>query len=273
MRVSPSQIGKFGDCARQWYYEKVLKLEPGLIGANTTLGSVFHYSMDVYETYNHDLDLAKKTFNYYWDHPGEIDLRIDFYYPRTSHESLRKRGIQMLDRYHELMPWKQGTLIGTEIRFEVPLGDHVLRGVIDKLFARPGKHKLEVVDFKTGVQVPKKLRYNQQFTSYCYATERPEFWEELPAEHADFEGWSREGWWYAARDGKMHNAGTRTTLDYQRLVLAVDAMELAVEEEVYPLSISGEMCGWCPYVDEVCGSEVADPLEIGKDEKADAIGH
>jgi hypothetical protein len=217
--------------------------------------------MDVYETYNHDIALAKKTFSYFWDHPREIDLRIDYYNPRTTHESLRKRGLEMLDRYHELMPWKQGTLIGTEVRFEVPLGNHTLRGIIDKLFARPGKRRLEVVDFKTSYKVPEKLRYNQQFTGYCYATERPEFWEGLSYDWEDYQGWSREGWWYAARTAKMHSAGTRTALDYQRLVLAVDAMAEANALDIYPLSIAGESCGWCPFADEICGSEVANPLQ------------
>lgn len=261
MQVRQSQLGAFGNCARQFYYEQVLELEPPQVGSLTTLGSVFHYAIDVYETYNHDLGLAKKTFNYYWDHPWEIGLRLDYYHRRTTHEGLRKRGLDMLERYHDLMPWKQGQLIGTEVHFEVPIGEHTLTGTVDKVFARPGKRTLEVVDFKTGAKVPQKLRYNLQFTAYCYATERPEFWAELPYDHANYEGWSREGWWYAARQAKMYNAGKREVSDYQRLLLAVEAMAEAKALDVYPLSISGESCGWCPYLDGVCGSEMPNPLE------------
>lgn len=261
MQVSPSRLKVFGDCAQQYQYKYLLELEGDQYSAHTTLGSVFHYAIEVYEQYDNDIDLAVKTFRYYWNHVDELDLRIDYYPPRTNHQGLEDHGAQMLERYHALSPWKGGILLGTEIYFEVPLGHHTLRGIIDKLFLRRQAKEIQVIDFKTGTRVPQKLRHNLQFTSYMYATTRPEFWLQVPGWEDFWEksiDYKRVGQWYHARNNKMFNAGYRNDLDYRRLRHAVDQMERAIEAEVFPLTIEGAVCGWCPWV-EICGTEVASP--------------
>ena len=265
MRVRQSTLKQFGKCAKQYEYSQVLQLGGDQVGSLTVLGTVFHFAVDVYETYNYDIELAKRTFIFYWDHPEVLGEKIDFYHRGSSHNSLRQRGLAMLDRYHELAPWSKGKVLGTEIHFIVPLGDHELEGTIDKLWYRPGQRKVEVIDFKTGSFVPEKLRYNIQFTAYCYATERPEFWANVPGwEHGyvEFKGWQRQGWWYHARNNKMFNAGARGVDDYKRLLLAVEEMDKTVKAGVYPLDYSGESCGWCAYADGTCGSEMPDPTFI-----------
>ena len=257
MRVSPSRLKVFGDCANQY----LLELEGDQYNALTTLGSVFHFAIEVYEQYDNDIDLAVQTFRHYWNHVDELGLRIDFYPPRSNHVGLEEHGVTMLERYHGLSPWKGGTLLGTEIRFEVPLGPHVLSGVIDKLFLRRSVREIQVIDFKTGYKVPQKLRHNLQFTTYLYATTRPEFWWQVPGWEDFYEksvGLKRIGQWYHARNNKMFSAGYRDDLDYRRLRHAVDQMDLAIRAEIFPLTIEGEACGWCPWV-EICGTEVASP--------------
>lgn len=275
MIVSPSRLKQFGGCARQYYYEHVLQIGKSETGSLTALGTVFHYTVDVYETYGHDLELAKRVFIYYWDHPDELGAHIDFWHRRTTKDGLRKRGLSMLEKYHELQPWRDGILIGTEVKFVVPIGDNHIRGIIDKLWYRPGLRTVEAIDFKTGSYVDKALRYNLQFTAYCYATERPEMWEGLVNEefrdgYERFKGWDRQGWWYHARNNKMFNAGKRGPGEYKRLRLAVDEMERAIERDVYPLDYQGTNCGWCAFT-EVCGSEVKDPALAKQQERMEWI--
>lgn len=261
MKVSPSRLGVFGTCANQYKYQYVLELEGEQTGALTFLGTAFHFALDVYEQYDYDLDLAVRTFRHYWNNPEDLGEKIDWYPPRTSHQGLEDQGITMLERYHEMSPWKGGELVSTEVRFEVPIGDHTLRGVIDKLFWRPQVKELQVIDFKTGVRVPKRLRYNLQFTAYLYATTRPEFWEQVPG-WEDFwpTAWNakRIGQWYHARNNKMLNAGYRDESDYRRLLLAVEQMDKAITHNIYPLTIEGEACGWCSWRED-CGTEVDSP--------------
>jgi len=263
VRVRQSSLKLFGDCARQYYYSRVLNLGDELSGSLTVLGTVFHYAVEVYENYGYNLELAKSTFDYYWRCPEQLGERIDFWHRRSTYDNLRKRAHTMLERYHALSPWKKGKLVGTEVHFIVPLGDHELEGTIDKLFMRPGIKVLEIIDFKTSAKVPEKLSQNVQFSAYCYATERPEFWDNVTGFSYDqFIDWKRQGWWFHARNGKMFNAGYRTEEHYKRLLLAVNAMDEAIKKEVFPLTISGESCGYCPFADGVCGSEVSNPTEV-----------
>lgn len=261
MRLSPTRLKTFGECANQYKYQYVLKLEGEQKNAYTVLGSVFHMAIEVYELHDHNIDLALRTFSHYWNHPEDMGERIDFYPPRTTHRAMEESGLEMLQRYHELEPWKGGIILGTEVRFEVPLGLHTLVGVIDKLYLRPQKREIQVIDFKTGYKVPERLRFNLQFTSYMYATTRPEFWASVPG-YEDFWmdslAYPRLGQWYHARSHKMLNAGFRDDLDYRRLLLAADQMAAACEADIFPLTISGEACGYCSWVD-ICGTEVDSP--------------
>lgn len=266
LRVRQSLLKSFSQCPRQYYYGTVLDLGKQQVGSLTILGSIVHYALDVYESYGYDLDLALRTFDQYWENPESLidpnteqGYRIDFWHTRTTKSGLHKKGRSMLRSYHELQPWRLGRLIGTEIPFEVPLGDHTLTGSIDKLWALHGQKTLEVVDFKTGAYVPKKLKFNVQFTAYCYATTRPEFWEQFDAGsdlYKVYKSFTRKGLWYHARHGKVFNAGARTEDDYRRLLLQADEMERAITLGVFPLDYSGENCGWCPFAEEVCGSEI-----------------
>lgn len=266
MRVRQSSLKQFGICAKQYELSQVLELAEEQVGSLTVLGTVWHYAVDVYETFDHDLDLAKRTFAYYWENPKELGEKIDFWHRSTTHQGLMKRGMKMLEQYHELSPWETGKRIGSEIHFVVPIGDHELEGTVDKLWWRPGQKRLEVLDFKTGAYVPEKLRYNIQFSAYCYATTRPEFWANVPGYedgHVKFAKAKRGGYWYHARNGKMFSAGERELTDYKRLYLAITEMEQAINLGVFPLNIQGENCFYCPFSDGTCGSEVDEEVLYG----------
>lgn len=261
MRVRQSALKQFGICAKQYELSQVLELGEEQQGSLTVLGTVWHYAVDVYETYGHDLDLAKRTFAYYWENPRELGERIDFWHRRSTHQGLMDRGLNMLEQYHELSPWRTGKRVGSEINFTVPIGEHELTGTIDKLWYRPGQKRLEVLDFKTGGYVPDKLRYNIQFSAYCYATTRPEFWQHVPGHEDGYEKFKhakRSGHWYHARNGKMFSAGDRGLEDYKRLYLAIGEMADAIDKGVFPLNIQGENCGYCPFVDGTCGGEITE---------------
>lgn len=259
MKVRQSTLAQFGRCARQYYYATVVGVgDKDQSGSLTVFGSVFHYAAEVYETYGYDLDLAKRTFNYYWANPEALGYTIDFWHNRTNFDMLLKRGGELLDKLHELAFWQDdGRLVGNEINFTVPIGEHELTGTIDRLWVRPGQKLLQVQDYKTASQVPRNLKFHIQPTAYCYATTTFEFWDQLgtPELFEEYKDYKRQGWWYHARDGKWFNAGYRGGVDYARLLLAIDQMDRAVQSGVFPLDISGDSCGWCAFADGICGSE------------------
>jgi hypothetical protein len=167
---------------------------------------------------------------------------------------------------------------------------HTLTGQIDRLTIRRRNRKpyVSVDDLKTGKR-PYYLRHNTQGHSYAYATTCVEFWKgwpesgrgELqafpPAELSELEmrfaSWgyalhnemntavddqdgmplaARRFQWVDLKNMKPVDGGWRTTRDYARLVLAIDAMVRAAEAEIYAVNADGEKCQYCPHKNH-CG--------------------
>ena len=59
-----------------------------------------------------------------------------------------QKGQRILEGYHEREPDRRTEIVGVEREFVYPLGDHTVRGMIDRLDRHPdGRH--EVIDYKT----------------------------------------------------------------------------------------------------------------------------
>lgn len=146
-------------------------------------GTVLHHAMHVLER-DRDLNVAIKTFLYYW-HPLNIEelgvppVPRDGWIARDSYGELRKRGVDTLRKYADLIRYDDHELLALEYEFVVPLGDTGmwLAGTIDRFAVRwYRQHEtLCVDDYKTGQQ-KWNLRWNLQGTAYCYATHWSEFW-------------------------------------------------------------------------------------------------
>lgn len=249
-------------------------------------GSVMHYALATYERERvmniragmglKDAVLeayrkAIETFVFYW-HPAHIEaicppVPPDGWLPRQNFSELRQRGLDAIKSYVDLMRYDEHEVLASEYEFLVDIEGtsdlltgkpHQLAGSIDRLAARFYSRNLTlcVDDFKTGKEY-RFLRHNLQFTAYCYATTRPEFWDGFE-ERAEklrkrFESAARRGTWINMRTFKLQDAGFRAAKDYERLKLAVSQIAMSIQNDIFPLSISGEACTYCSYRD-ICGS-------------------
>lgn len=99
------------------------------------------------------------------------------------------------------------------------------------------------------------LAHDLQFTAYCYATTRPEFWGGLPDGLEMFQrhvGKRRLGEWVQLLGPKRMDAGERNQLHYNRLRYAVGAVADAITWRIFTPNISGETCLYCDFR-QVCG--------------------
>jgi replicative DNA helicase len=120
------------------------------------------------------------------------------------------------------------------------------------------------------------LRHNVQGTVYAYASTQPEFWSGWSAHHTEgfgrdygaelyeqFETAARRFWWIDLNAFKWVDGGFRGDLDYERLRLTVQAVGDSIQNEIFPLTLDGDVCEHCP-VRDACGG-------IGVDDTAGAI--
>lgn len=287
MDIRQSDLAAYGRCAQQKHLYDQARL--GLVKrpanlSRTIYGTVVHHALHQMERGHAEgqgeqaLQTALSTFAYYWvpenlpelavEHP-ELVHGIDEWLPRDTYGGLRTKGLQALEDYWGLLLLDDSLLLGLEVPFRIPvdlddLGVHHVTGTVDRVAVRKYLRKpyLSVEDFKTG-KTPTYLRYNNQFTVYSWATTQREFWDPWP--DADerwqtYQPWARRGRWIDMRENKAKDAGWRGDQDYARMKVALHEYVRAVDAGIYPLTLTGETCLYCPFKKGICGG-VAVPEE------------
>ena len=270
-RFRQSTLSAAQRCYRQAHYYATAAAQEQ--SSAMAYGTVVHHAIHVLERYR-DLGQAQATFAHYW-HPENLpelcDRGIDYWLPRQSYGVLRQRGLGAIKGYWELLRDDESQLLGLEYSFEVAVDDtiHTLGGTIDRLAVRYWNRKpyLEIGDFKTGKR-PTYLRHNLQGHAYAYASTRPEFWTGFAAVGADpvklwqqYRELPRRFRWIDLRDIKHVDGGWRSERDYARLKLAILELAALVDAGVYPMTLSGEACQYCPFRESCGGMGVAADTE------------
>jgi len=274
MRFSASMIGRWMGCPKEAHFHDILKL-PSPQHAKTTYGTCQHDALDLYNKTG-NVEAAILRFKETWDDPGILEAEIDVWPQNTSWGDLRQRGIASILKYHEDNSWEDRIVVASEHPFLVPFGEHTLSGFVDylEIIGKRKKRSLRVVDLKTSSYRPShlQLRFNPQFTIYIYASEQPEFWEDIPHGEelfAEFEGQPRMAYWYSLWDQRMTEVGIRTDLDMMRLYRVVLEIEQAIKKEVFVPSLTGASCLYCPHT-HLCAAVI--PLrEVVEEARAERV--
>jgi RecB family exonuclease len=247
----------------------------------TVFGSVMHAVLELYNTTG-DYDGAVAKFKKDWANPPVEPA----WWPRsTSYASLRTKGLEVLEAMKNHYRFQDRVVLGAEIPFLVPFGDHELHGYVDlveTMRSGTGAELLRCVDYKTTTKQPTtaELALDIQLTTYIWAVSQREFW--VGAENnPDFPGLENGDWlwetigrdmpkraiWFGLWNGKELDAGPRTDDDFSRLYRLCDEIVRATDAEVFVPKI-GEACGLCDYV-EPCAMEIPVAVRALTDEDDD----
>lgn len=263
--IRQSDLGSYSRCPQQ------KKIADGMAERGereqtlsaTVYGTVVHHALQVFEEHLHAgredaLDVALATFTHYWlpENVGHLEPGgIDVWLPRQTYGGLREKGIRVITAYAEMITGDTGQLLALEYQFSVPLlldgRQHTFTGTVDRLSRRLATRKpyLNVEDYKTG-KVPTYLRHNMQFTGYAWASTQRPFWDGFddPDEaYARTKDWARRTTWVDMQTVTRKDGGWRGPGDWPRLMLAFQQYIHAVEADVYPLNLKGDVCTFCPF--------------------------
>ena len=289
MLIRQSDLASWSRCAQQAHLSRTFRQagDRERVLSATAFGTVIHHAVQVMEELHHQgrqdaCERAVETFVHHW-HPDHIEALVpggvDVWLPRQSYGALLIRGRDNLRTYHEHLIHDGGKLLALEHTFTVPMTidgrAHVARGTVDRLALRMNGTKpfLCVEDFKSGVK-PTFLRHAFQWTYYSWASTRVEFWDAWDPEdlaglteplakkglalYRDGSGLPlipRRGRWIALREPfGIHDTGWRTPGDFARMRVALSQYVAAVDAGIFPLSIGGQYCTFCPFAyDGSCG--------------------
>jgi hypothetical protein len=202
----------------------------------------------------------------------------DGWAPGHGYSELRTKGVDAIRKWAEIRRYSAMEVLATEYAFNVPIPGtwdaeleepHRLAGAIDLLGANAISRipYVEIGDFKTG-KIPVALRHEQQFTAYAMASTQREFWigdrgeDGFGVERGEelfqrFHGKARRGTWISLKTFKYIDAGWRGPIDYKRFAIAVQQVHASIAADIFPLSISGERCRYCPFRKVCAGTGIA----------------
>lgn len=267
MRFSASRLRLWMTCplAAHYRYDEGLPSRPN---GKTVFGTVMHSALEYFNNTG-DWDGAVERFKKDWKNPP---IEPEWWPRSTSYASLRAKGLEIFNFVKVHYRFQDRVVLGTEIPFLVPFGDHELTGFIDLLETRrsgTGAELLTAVDYKTSAKVPtaSERALDIQFTVYVWAVSQRDFWVGAKS-NPDFPGIENGEWlwetigrdmpkravWFGLWTGKELDAGPRTDEDFGRLYRLCEEIERAIAADVHVPKI-GTDCGICDFV-EPCSMEI-----------------
>jgi superfamily I DNA/RNA helicase len=164
IRTSYSRLSNMEDCALKYLYEVEMGLDPEQ-SFQMWLGSLIHDIIDRVQRGEipREEEPVLAALNEGWNPK---------LFPNRAIEHRRR-----LDAEEMLRRWlvgEQAEVTHSEVGFEYPLGDAVIRGKIDAIFQMSTPGKLRLVDYKTGRYAPSKeeAQTNLQLGAYYLAMRR-----------------------------------------------------------------------------------------------------
>lgn len=158
VRVSPSSLGSFDECALKWFLEK-----SGAQDADSSaqlLGVAIHYiASQIHTKPGFTLDDAISELEKAWP---VVDQNIGWF--KQDQLKVARRMLTRLFEWHEENPRE---LVFVEEKFDVEIGRALLSGFVDRMEIDPTTGKYFVVDIKTGEAMSgQEARENKQLFAY-----------------------------------------------------------------------------------------------------------
>jgi RecB family exonuclease len=163
IRTSYSRLSNMEECALKYLYEVEMGLDPSQ-SYQMWMGSLVHSIIDRVQRHEipRELDAIEAVLDAEWK-PALFPSRA------IEH----RRRLDCSEMFRRWVLGEQAEVEQSEVGFEYPLGDAVIRGKIDAIF-RMSNHKLRLVDYKTGRYAPteEEAKKSLQLGAYYLAVLR-----------------------------------------------------------------------------------------------------
>jgi len=241
---SPSSLGCFEKCPRQYYFRYIEKVPVETEGIEAFVGKRVHEVLErLYRFVLEDQvpSFERVVYRYHQIFQEHYDAaRVRIVREGMEVEDYRADGVRCLENYYRRhYPFDADQTLGLEQRIHFRLdteGRYAVRGIIDRL-VRTREGTLEIHDFKTGRRVPRQadLDRDRQLGLYELGI-REQLGEEGPV---------RLVWHYVLRNqlrSSLRSPEQRVELR-RKTMRSIDAIRC---ETTWAAKTSA-LCGWCAY--------------------------
>jgi len=240
LALSASDIGLYRTCPLKYKFARVFSIpqEPTI---NQRFGILIHNVLERF--HSEEMRLKAGSSDIDGVRPGSLDRLLGLLeagWRRTgfgaSDDELqyRDRAVAALARYHERHAREASEPVWLERSFSFAIGDHHLRGRIDRVDKRPDG-AYELIDYKTGEQsAASRLSEDLQLALYRVAAR--EAWQ-LEA--------TQGAYWYVLSDERVEVE--QEPDDAERVERTVLDVAGGIEAQDFEPRPSFEICSWCDY--------------------------
>ncbi|MEY2419144.1 MAG: hypothetical protein QOG90_1824 [Actinomycetota bacterium] len=153
LRLSASQLSTFEDCPRRWFYDSVLRLADST-SVWADFGSLVH---DVLERFLAPGSTIEYSFDALLDLSDELwSDDIAAFAPQRDQARRELKDVLATWWQMEGHRFNRADVVEVEHEFDVAVGDHTVRGRIDRVDWDHDRNGIAVVDYKTGRHAPKE---------------------------------------------------------------------------------------------------------------------
>ncbi len=239
LALSASDIGLYRTCPLKYKFARVFSIpqEPTI---NQRFGILIH---NVLERFHSEEMRAASGRPDDGVRPGSLDRLLGLleggwrrsgFGASDDELQYRDRAVAALARYHERHLREASEPVWLERSFSFAIGDHHLRGRIDRVDKRPDG-AYELIDYKTGESSPaSKLSEDLQLALYRVAAR--EAWQ-LEA--------TQGAYWYVLSDQRVEVEHAPD--DAERVERTVLDVAAGIEAQDFEPRPSFEICSWCDY--------------------------
>lgn len=245
-RYSHSKLSMFEQCPYKYKLKYIENITPEIEKSiEAHLGTSVHNTLEwIYtQVLNENIPTLDDSILKYSEEWSEKDadqfliVKKEF----TSKDYFEKGVKFIIDYYSKYHPFNDGTL-ALEKKIEMPLGDHVIVGYIDRLSLK--ENEIKIHDYKTANSLPpkEKVESDRQLALYSIAIQ----------EKYGKDKKIKLVWHYLAHN--MEITSTRT--DEQLEMLKKEILELIkkIEEATEFPKCESILCNWCEYKNICCGN-------------------
>lgn len=147
------------------------------------------------------------------------------------------QGEAILKKYYRANDLKSVDVLDLETPFEVPVGEHILAGKIDRI-DRIGENEFEIIDYKTSKSLPSQEKVDDNLQLSLYRIGITNRWPSLKMEQVKLS-------LYFLKHG-IKLSTTRTEEDLKATKAKILNITSDIEKEKFPPTPSG-LCDYCGY--------------------------
>lgn len=231
MRTSYSALQTFQNCPQKYKFQVIDRIKVPK-SKEAVFGTLIHKTLKFLHLPQLLCPTLEDVLNFY-----NQNWNSEVFENKNEEVAAMKQGIDILTRYYNNNDIRSANIVNLETRFEVPVGQHLLAGIIDRI-DRLEDGSFEIIDYKTTSRLPAQQIVDNDFQLSLYSLGLTGKWPKLEIPQVKLS-------LYFLKHG-VKLTSQRTPKQLEETKHHVLALISEIEKSDFK-PIPSALCNWCGY--------------------------